>query len=374
MQAAENNNNDEGGGGEENYELTQEDLVNLTQQFADHTFDEETDADDTVADADANANADDDDDEQSVGHRNLTQNPLSSDDEDEEIADSSRSERTDASANANASASDGVAAAALQRQESIEPFLQPGPAKRRRVHQDTDREVRIEVRGDTGVPIEKIFRLKEMFKSSSSKKGEIYIIEKFHARGQTTKSAECRVLMRLKDTYIGPSKLDNDYMADGQEPTYVSLYETKTIPLRLLDIGPIDRTDTFPPKESKTIIWHPNKKGNTGVGFKIAYSVATRKRNEDDRRKSLPASAKSEITCLELFAGAGGMSQGLRAAGLTMKWAVEQDPSAVDTWKMNHLHDGAIVFPEDLESWFEKVKEGKQSPYNEIKGNLNHTQ
>ena len=68
------------------------------------------------------------------------------------------------------------------------------------------------------------------------------------------------------------------------------------------------------------------------------------------------------------------MSQGLRDAGLTVKWAVEQDPSAVDTWKMNHQHDGAIIFPENLESWFEKVKEGKESPYNEIKDNLNHTQ
>jgi hypothetical protein len=344
----QNNNNEfEGGGEEEDYELAQEDLVSLTQQFAD-IFDEDTDG---VADAD----------EQLAGHRDLTQNPLSSDDEDEDIADSSIS----------ASASVGVAAASLQQQESIEPFLQPGTAKKRRVHQDTDREVRIEVRGDAGVPIEKIFRLKEIFKSSSSKKGEIYIIEKFHARGRTTKSAECRVLMRLKDTYIGSSKLDNDY---GQEPMYVSLYETKTIPLKLLDIGPIDRTDSFPPKESKTLIWHPNKKGNTGVGFKIAYTVAMRKDNEDSRRKSLPDSAKSEITCLELFAGAGGMSQGLRDAGLTVKWAVEQDPSAIDTWKMNHLNDGAIMFPESLESFFEKLKEGKLSPYNEIKANCNHPQ
>ena len=350
MQAAENNNESDDGGEEEDYELAQEDLLSLTQQFAD-IFDEDTDG---VADADAGE------------HRDLTQNPLPSDDEDEDIADSSIS----------ASASGGVAAASLQQQESIEHFLQPGTAKKRRVHQDTDREVRIEVRGDAGslVPIEKIFRLKEIFKSSSSKKGEIYIIEKFHARGRTTKSAECRVLMRLKDTYIGPSKLDNDYMPDGQEPTYVSLYETKTIPLKLLDIGPIDRTDSFPPKESKTLIWHPNKKGNTGVGFKIAYTVAMFKSNEDDRRKSLPASTKSEITCLEIFAGAGGMSQGLRDAGLTVKWAVEHDPSAVDTWKMNHLNDGAIMFPESFESFFEKVKEGKLSPYNEIKGNCNHTQ
>ena len=355
MQASKNNSNEfEGEGEEDDYVLAQEDLVSLTQQFAD-IFDEETEADDTdgVADADA--------DEQLAGHRDLTQNPLFSDDEDEDIVDSSIS----------ASASGGVAAASLQQQESIEPFLQTGTVKRRRVQQDTDREVRIEVRGDAGVPIEKIFRLKEIFKSSSSKKSEIYIIEKFHARGRTTKSAECRVLMRLKDTYIGPSKLDNDY---GQEPTYVSMYETKTIPLKLLDIGPIDRTDSVPPRESKTIIWHPNKKGNTGVGFKIAYSVAMRKGNEDSRRKSLPDSVKSEITCLELFAGAGGMSQGLRAAGLTVKWAVEQDSTAADTWKMNHVNDGAIVFPENLESWFEKVKEGKLSPYNETKANCNHTQ
>lgn len=52
----------------------------------------------------------------------------------------------------------------------------------------------------------------------------------------------------------------------------------------------------------------------------------------------------------------------------------EASSNAAATWKMNHHGDGAIMFPEDLEKWFEKVREGTESPYNEIKGNAMHIQ
>ena len=344
----------------ENYELSQEELVNLTQQFGDHSLVEQREQDTSVGGAKEGDHNDYDHDqsEDDFQHRNLTQDAY---DSDPEVVDVGGTE-----VDSSTSGSSGGGAAALQRQGSIEPFLQPTPAKKRRVHRDTDREVRIEVRGDVGM-IEKIYRLKEVFQSSSSRKGEIFVIEKFHHMGKTTKSAECRVLMRLKDTYIGPSEMDNDFIGSGKEPKYVQLYETKTIPLKLLD----KRLTCIPPKESKTLIWHPNKKGNTGVGFKIAYSLPIRKK----MRQSLHASGKSEITCLELFAGAGGMSQGLRAAGLTVKWAVENDANAATTWKMNHQGDDSIIFCEDLDVFYGKIKEGKESPYDEINSDsVNHIQ
>ena len=345
----------------ENYELSQEELVNLTQQFGDHSLVEAREQYASVGGAKEGDHNDYDDDqwEDDVQHRNLTQDAYDSDPEVVDVVGTEVDSSTSGS-------SGGGGAAALQRQGSIEPFLQPTPAKKRRVHQDNDREVRIEVRGDAGM-IEKIYRLKEVFQSSSSRKGEIFVIEKFHYKGKTTKSAECRVLMRLKDTYIGPSEMDNDFIGSGKEPKYVQLYETKTIPLKLLD----KRLTCIPPKESKTLLWHPNKKGNTGVGFKIAYSLPIRKK----MRQSLHASGKSEITCLELFAGAGGMSQGLRAAGFTVKWAVENDANAATTWKMNHQGDDSIIFCEDLDVFHGKVKEGKESPYDEINSDsVNHIQ
>ncbi len=42
------------------------------------------------------------------------------------------------------------------------------------------------------------------------------------------------------------------------------------------------------------------------------------------------------ITVIDLFAGAGGLSCGLRAAGATVRVAVEADPDAAETYAINH--------------------------------------
>ena len=63
---------------------------------------------------------------------------------------------------------------------------------------------------------------------------------------------------------------------------------------------------------------------------------------------------------LDLFAGAGGMSQGLQQAGLNVRWAVEHERCAVDTLRSNHKH--TVVFHQDIYKFLTELEnQQKQS-------------
>jgi DNA (cytosine-5)-methyltransferase 1 len=54
----------------------------------------------------------------------------------------------------------------------------------------------------------------------------------------------------------------------------------------------------------------------------------------------------SKISCIDLFAGCGGLSIGLQQAGIEVCWANEIDARAAQTYRQ--AHPGTIVFEEDI--------------------------
>jgi len=45
---------------------------------------------------------------------------------------------------------------------------------------------------------------------------------------------------------------------------------------------------------------------------------------------------KTQPSAIDLFCGAGGLSEGLQRAGFEVCWAVDQDAVAVETYRENH--------------------------------------
>jgi DNA (cytosine-5)-methyltransferase 1 len=85
------------------------------------------------------------------------------------------------------------------------------------------------------------------------------------------------------------------------------------------------------------------------------YNCAYKNRDAKFERVSEMRTERKPV-CLELFAGAGGMSHGLVDAGFDVKYAVEIDSFAAATLQVNH--PGMIVFEEDVTVFLEKAEGG----------------
>jgi len=62
------------------------------------------------------------------------------------------------------------------------------------------------------------------------------------------------------------------------------------------------------------------------------------------------------ITCLDLFAGCGGLSNGLVQAGIQVRWANELDGHAAETYRQSH--PGCNVFEEDVNLLYRRMLDG----------------
>lgn len=66
------------------------------------------------------------------------------------------------------------------------------------------------------------------------------------------------------------------------------------------------------------------------------------------------------LDTLDIFAGAGGLTEGLHQSGICRtKWAIEFDITAAQAFKLNYPE--AVVFTEDCNDTLELIKEGKET-------------
>ena len=61
----------------------------------------------------------------------------------------------------------------------------------------------------------------------------------------------------------------------------------------------------------------------------------------------------SQFTCLDLFAGCGGLTIGLAQAGIKVRWANEIDTHAAETYRQSH--PGCTVFGEDVNLLYHRL-------------------
>ena len=64
-------------------------------------------------------------------------------------------------------------------------------------------------------------------------------------------------------------------------------------------------------------------------------------------------------TVLDLFAGCGGLSIGLEAAGFSVKWANEKDEDAARAYESHH---DAAMWCEDVSQFLNRIV-NKENPY-----------
>lgn len=59
------------------------------------------------------------------------------------------------------------------------------------------------------------------------------------------------------------------------------------------------------------------------------------------------------MSCLDLFAGCGGLSIGLGQAGINVRWANEVNPYAAETYRQSHF--GCSVFEQDVNQLYQRM-------------------
>jgi len=203
-----------------------------------------------------------------------------------------------------------------------------------------------------------IFKINEAYHKRRAKtiNTHIFVIKKFKVK-DGKKYAVCTVYQLRASTFIGNSLSESENL---KQEKYIIL--NHQCDWHLSQLG--KRIEKPPTGLSTASIYYEcNRKDDRkdkndtakSFGFNILYTLKSKKK----------CFLSSEVpTILEIFAGCGGMSQGFKKAGFDVKWAVEKDHHAVSTFMINHPE--VDMFNECVRTWFEKVKR-KPEMYSHIK-------
>ena len=220
---------------------------------------------------------------------------------------------------------------------------------------------------------ERMFKRKEAF-AHKYNPNYIYVIETLFYKGGTA-MGRCTVYRKRTDTLIGPIQIGR-----VKQFEYVAYIHPIEIPLSSLG------EKTQPP--STELFYDDKNKLAKSHGFDVVYIINDPEKNKQKRQlteeerkrgqrnkeealkkrqqlglkhpkdqvKQESAKEASKPTCLELFSGCGGMSTGFERAGFNLKWAVEKNPIASSTFKINHPN--TEIFDECIYVFREKLKKG----------------
>jgi DNA (cytosine-5)-methyltransferase 1 len=163
--------------------------------------------------------------------------------------------------------------------------------------------------------------------------------------------AECVLIVPFEETFLGIEDEDVEYEPSYRPASYFQVREPID-PLPLEKIG-------HPCKDPATIPSHVYEPQAAGSWYCFAYLSDIPKKRFGKR---------DEMRVLELFAGAGGMSQGFAKEGFNIVKAVEKEPIAVETYAANNAH--SAVVQTSVQDFLYKFK---KEDYRRQIGRIDHT-
>lgn len=238
-----------------------------------------------------------------------------------------------------------------QEEQDPEESDMPPPERIEAFHKDTEEQVSID---DLGLL--RIFKLGESFTSDLclgrlchqqnvpiGVKDAVYTIRKFY-NDNLVKTADCRVRIPVCHTFHHAS--EQARVRERYPNQMVTLAKTERIRLKnLRHLLPLNASLD----DDLLYSFTPG----------IHYNFAIEEQHTLRGSFYVPPPG-TNITVLELFAGAGGMSTGFINAGFDVRWMVEKDPQAAATLKLNHQKGNARVFEESVENFLKKAQAGKR--------------
>lgn len=197
--------------------------------------------------------------------------------------------------------------------------------------------------------------------TSNNKPGYFFTIQCFK-KNKGRKEAVCvnHVDILLKKTFIGQkesNRLVQEWTkANKKDPEKAHCANT----LLVLEKGRVplkDLKERQPTNPEPDLIWESGLKDAHGVGFTCAYRFKRNTGPSSFGSRTLPR----KPVALDLFAGCGGMSLGLKMAGFDPKFKVEIDPMAAATLELNN--PDSVVFNEDVDVFQMKAETGLFARY-----------